>query len=86
MIDYYSRVPAAAVFRSFDGHAYAYIPHRLDAAGQRVRIAESFDAPRMVRADAALYENGEALILFGRAGEAIAPTANLPFGVTVRPT
>lgn len=86
MFNYYSRVPAAAVFRSFDGHAYAYIPHRLDASGPRVRIAESFDSPRMVRADAALYENGEALILFGRAGDVIAPTANLPFGVTVRPS
>lgn len=76
---YYSRIPADAVFRMFDGNMYANIPHSLGARG----VTESFTQPRMVRFDAASFiRSGEAYVYFGRTGDA-APVGHVPFGVTV---
>lgn len=82
MITYYSRVPATAVRVEIDGHLYARIPHRLATKNGRIVIAEDYSNPRMVRVVGAKIRNGEAWIKFATVGDAIAPTANLPFAVS----
>ena len=74
MLTYFTRIPAAAVFREFDGHLYAWVGHRVTAEGVREC------APRMIRADEARIENGVAHVYIGRMGDAIAQRVNLPFG------
>lgn len=78
--NYYSRIPAAAVKREFDGHLYAYVPHAIE----RERVCEDFDKPRMMRfcEPASFYRDGEAYVLIGRRGDAIPLGLPLPFGVT----
>ena len=84
MIRFYSRIPAAALRRYFDGHTYALIPHFMDVHGagnSKIAIRENYDAPRLVNADNARIEGGEAWVYFGQCGEAIAPTW-MPSGVS----
>lgn len=80
----YSRIPSAAVFTLHDGRQYARIPHTFDSA--TMRVTEDFSAPRMLPAHAAIYEGGEALIPFGRFGDALSVRGFVPFGVTIRHT
>lgn len=78
MRKFYSRIPAAALFREIDGHLYAYIPHRLTAGS----IIEDFDNPRMVRFNqAGFIKNGEAYVYFGAVG-ALVNVGFIPFGVS----
>lgn len=78
MIAYFSRIPAAALRREIDGNLYALVPHHITPRG----IREDFSAPRMVRADGCEIRNGEAWVLIGCMGDAIAQTTCLPFGVS----
>ena len=79
---YFSRIPEAAVYKEFDGHFYAKVPHRIDQTDGSV--IEDFDHPRMMRyAVPSFIKNGEAYIHIGTRGDALPVPPNLPFGVTV---
>lgn len=75
MISYYARIPAAAQRRLFDGHTYGIAYERMNQG----RIETTCDE-HMYRV--AFVTNGEAYLLLGRAGDAIAQIVNLPFGVS----
>lgn len=83
MVLYYSRVRASELFTEIDGNQYAWIPYRLAMRGAKVHILEDHEHPRMVMANDAEIKNGEAWVLFAKAGEAIAQTENLPFAVSM---
>ena len=79
---YFSRVPEAAVHRQFDGHFYAYVPHKINQ--EDGSITEDFDNPRMMRyAPPSFIKGGEAYIHIGTRGDALPVPSWLPFGVTV---
>lgn len=81
MVKYYARVPSAAAKPYPDGHCYAYVDLEMVAIpGKKVTVLESV-YPILRRVSRNL--NGEASVYLGCAGEAIANTVNLPFGVTV---
>lgn len=82
MNHYYSRIPADAIRRMFDGNLYAYIPHRFDGNV----VIEDFSKPRMLRFTEpdSFIKNGEAYILFAKRGDAL-PVPFVPFAVTVIP-
>lgn len=83
MVDYFSRIPEAAVFKHVDGLRYARIPHSIDSAKRAV--VENFEAPRMVRFDERSFvQGGEAFVWFARMGHAVAQTVNVPYAVYTR--
>lgn len=87
MIAYYDTVPAAAVFREFDGNLYAYTDAQFACPNGNVAYIRRTGYPRMLRVDPAevnAKNDGLARVFIGRAGAAIASTSNLPYGVEWR--
>ncbi len=81
MITYFQTVPAGAVRREVDGNLYAYSNLHLDVLPGRVTVKGSTDT-RMLRVHEVHPTNGTATLILGKAGDAIANTANLPLSVT----
>jgi hypothetical protein len=81
MITYVQSVPAGAVRREIDGKLYAYTNLILDVQPGRVTVRGGTET-RMMRVHEVNLTNGTAMVIIGRAGDAIANTVNLPFSVT----
>ena len=82
MIAYFDTVPAGAISREIDGNLYARTDAALERAPYGVTVTRT-GRPRMLRVaeDQATRRDGIARVLVGRAGDAIACTVNLPYGI-----
>lgn len=79
MYTYFQTLPAAAVIPMFDGHAYARTRMELyGLADGRIHVRPTLNF-RLMRVTG--VKDGVAYAPVGRAGDAIACTVNLPFGV-----
>jgi hypothetical protein len=81
VITYFQTIPSGAVRREVDGNLYAYSNLHLDVSHGRVTVKGTTDT-RMLRVHEVHPTNGTATVRIGKAGDAIAVTANLPFSVT----
>lgn len=81
MYTYFQTLPAAAVIPMFDGHLYART--RMELYGQtdgKVHVRPTLNS-RLMRVTE--VKDGVAYAPVGKAGDAIACTADLPYGVVV---
>lgn len=81
MFTYLATIPAAAVKREIDGNLYAHSNLELSVLPDGRVTIKTVDKTKMLRVHSVHPTNGTANLILGRAGEAIANTTNLPFGV-----